>query len=74
VNAGGIISAGLEYQGGFTEKDVWTRVNGIYETTRLVLIQALREERAANEVADEIALSRIAAERRRDNPELRRAS
>jgi glutamate dehydrogenase/leucine dehydrogenase len=74
VNAGGIISAGLEYQGGFTEKDVWTRVNGIYETTRLVLIQAMREERAANEVADEIALSRIAAARGREARELRRAS
>ena len=45
VNAGGIISAALEYQGGHEEKDVWARVNGIYETTRLVLIQALREQR-----------------------------
>ena len=48
VNAGGIISAALEYQGGYEEKDVWARVNGIYETTRLVLIQALREQRPSN--------------------------
>jgi leucine dehydrogenase len=74
VNAGGIVSAALEYQGGHSEKDVWTRVNGIYETTRLVLIQAMREQRAANEVADEIALSRIAAARRPGGTELRRAS
>jgi leucine dehydrogenase len=74
VNAGGVVSVALEYQGGFSEKDVWTRVNGIYETTRLVLIQAMREERAANEVADEIALARIAAARRRDTEGLRRAS
>jgi len=74
VNAGGIMSAALEYQSGHAEKDVWSRVNGIYETTRLVLIQAMREERAANEVADEIALSRIAAARHRNTTELRRAS
>ena len=74
VNAGGIMSAALEYQGGHAEKDVWSRVNGIYETTRLVLIQALREERAANEVADEIARSRITAARRRADTKLRRAS
>jgi leucine dehydrogenase len=74
VNAGGIMSAALEYQGGHAEKDVWSRVNGIYETTRLVLIQSMREERAANEVADEIALARIAAARQRSTTELRRAS
>ena len=61
VNAGGIISAALEYEGGHEEKDVWARVSGIYETTRLVLIQSLREQRPTNEVADAMAMSRIAA-------------
>ncbi|HKE45398.1 MAG TPA: Glu/Leu/Phe/Val dehydrogenase [Steroidobacteraceae bacterium] len=74
VNAGGIISAALEYQGGHEEKDVWARVNGIYETTRLVLIQSLREQRPSNEVADAMAMSRIAAARDRAPGELRRAS
>lgn len=74
VNAGGIVSAALEYQGGHDEREVWSRVNGIYETTRLVLIQALREERPANEVADEIAMSRIKTARTRKATNLRRAS
>lgn len=74
VNAGGIVSAALEFQGGHDEKQVWSRVNGIYETTRLVLIQALREQRPANEVADQIAMSRIRAARTRSATELRRAS
>ena len=63
INGGGIISASLEYLGGHDEREVWARVNGIYETTRVVLIRAMREERPANEVADEIAESRIAAAR-----------
>jgi leucine dehydrogenase len=74
VNAGGIISAALEYLGGYDEKEVWARVNGVYETTRVVLIRAMREERPSNEVADEIALGRIAAARAGKAPELRRAS
>jgi leucine dehydrogenase len=74
VNAGGIISAALEYQGGHEERDVWARVNGIYETTRLVLIQALREQRPTNEVADAMAMGRIAATRDKAQDELRRAS
>lgn len=41
VNAGGIVSAALEYLGGYDEKEVWARVNGIYETTRVVLIRAI---------------------------------
>ena len=73
VNAGGIISAALEYQGGHEEKEVWARVNGIYETTRLVLIQALREQRPANAVADAMAMSRIAAASDKSR-ELRRVS
>lgn len=74
VNAGGIISAALEYQGGYEEKDVWARVNGIYETTRLVLIQALREQRPSNAVADAMAMSRIAAGREQAPEGLRRVS
>jgi leucine dehydrogenase len=74
VNAGGIISAALEYLGGHDEKEVWARVNGIYETTRVVLIRAMREERPANEIADEIATSRIEAARRAPQQGLRRAS
>lgn len=74
VNAGGIISAALEYQGGHEEKDVWARVSGIYETTRLILIQALREQRPSNEVADELAMSRIVTARERAAESLRRAS
>ena len=74
VNAGGIVSAGLEYLGGHDEREVWSRVNGIYETTRLVLIQALREERPSNQVADELATHRIRAARNRKATELRRAS
>ncbi len=74
VNAGGIVSAALEYQGGHDEREVWSRVNGIYETTRLVLIQAMREERPANEVADELAMTRLRAARTRQATELRRAS
>jgi leucine dehydrogenase len=74
VNAGGIVSAGLEYLGGHDEREVWSRVNGIYETTRLVLIQALREERPTNQVADELAMHRIRAARSRKATELRRAS
>lgn len=73
VNGGGIISASLEYMGGHDEREVWARVSGIYETTRVVLIRAMREERPANEVADEIAESRITAARRAPE-ELRRAS
>ena len=52
----------------------WARVTGIYETTRVVLIRALREERPANEVADEIAAARIAAARATPAAEMRRAS
>lgn len=74
VNGGGIISASLEYMGGHDEREVWARVNGIYETMRVVLIRAMREERPANEVADEIAESRITAARRARPEELRRAS
>jgi leucine dehydrogenase len=74
VNAGGIMSAGLEYLGGHDEREVWSRVNGIYETTRLVLIQAMREERPANQVADDMAMHRIRAARARKATELRRAS
>jgi leucine dehydrogenase len=74
VNAGGIMSAGLEYLGGHDEREVWSRVNGIYETTRLVLIQAMHEERPANQVADEMAMHRIRAARARKATELRRAS
>jgi leucine dehydrogenase len=74
VNAGGIVSAGLEYLGGHDEREVWSRVNGIYETTRLVLIQALREERPTNQVADELAMHRIRGARARKATELRRAS
>jgi leucine dehydrogenase len=74
VNAGGILSAGLEYLGGHDEREVWSRVNGIYETTRLVLIQAAREKRPTNQVADELAMHRIRAARARKATELRRAS
>jgi leucine dehydrogenase len=74
VNAGGIISAALEYEGGHEEKDVWARVSGIYETTRLVLIQSQREQRPTNEVADAMAMSRIAAAHERTADRLRRAS
>ena len=74
VNGGGIISASLEYMGGHDEREVWARVTGIYETTRVVLIRAMREERPANEVADEIAASRIAAARATPAAEMRRAS
>jgi leucine dehydrogenase len=74
VNAGGIMSAGLEYLGGHDEREVWSRVNGIYETTRLVLIQATREQRPTNQVADELAMHRIRAARARKATELRRAS
>ena len=74
VNAGGIMSAGLEYLGGHDEREVRSRVNGIYETTRLVLIQATREQRPANQVADELAMHRIRSARTRKTTELRRAS
>ena len=74
MNAGGIISAAFEYEGGHEEKDVWARVSGIYETTRLILIQALREQRPTNEVADAMAMSRIAAAHDRTAEQLRRAS
>lgn len=74
VNAGGIISVALEYQGSHDESEVWSRINGIYETTRLVLIQALREQRPTNEVADEMALTRIRTARMRKATELRRVS
>lgn len=74
VNGGGIISAALEYLGGHDEKEVWARVHGIYETTRVVLIRAMREGRPTNEVADEIATSRIEAARRAPAAGLRRAS
>ncbi len=74
VNGGGIISASLEYMGGHDEREVWARVTGIYETTRVVLIRAMREERPANEVADEIAASRIAAARAARPAPMRRVS
>lgn len=74
VNGGGIISASLEYLGGHEEREVWARVTGIYETTRVVLIRAMREERPANEIADEIAESRIVAARAAAPERLRRAS
>ncbi len=74
VNAGGIVSAGMEYLGGHDEREVWSRVNGIYETTRLVLIQAAREERPTNQVADELAMHRIRSARSRKATELRRVS
>ncbi len=74
VNGGGIISASLEYLGGHEEREVWARVTGIYETTRVVLIRAMREQRPANAIADEIAESRIVAARAARPNRLRRAS
>jgi leucine dehydrogenase len=63
VNAGGIINVSLEYAGGHDEKDAWTKVARIYDTTRMVLERAMHEQRAPNAVADEMAKGLIAGAR-----------
>jgi leucine dehydrogenase len=60
VNAGGIINVAMEYTGGHDEKDAWTKIAHIYDTTRMVLERAMKEERAPSAVADEMAKRLIA--------------
>ncbi len=63
INSGGIINVSLEYAGGHDEKEAWTKVARIYETTHMVLERAMNEQRAPNAVADEMAKNLIAAAR-----------
>jgi leucine dehydrogenase len=60
VNAGGIISVAREYNGGATEADVITEIQGIPERLTEVFERAQREERPTNAVADQMARERIA--------------
>ena len=59
VNAGGIISVAREYNGGATEAQVTSEIQGIPGRLTEIFERARREGRATNAVADEIARERI---------------
>jgi len=58
INAGGVIDAGCEYEGYEREK-VMQRVESIYATLLRIFERAGKEQRATNEIADEMARERL---------------
>ncbi|MEO0997981.1 MAG: Glu/Leu/Phe/Val dehydrogenase dimerization domain-containing protein [Pseudomonadota bacterium] len=61
INAGGIISVALEYEGGSTDEAVMRRIDGIGERLRDVFRRAERDGAPTNRVADDMARQIIAA-------------
>ena len=66
INAGGIISVAREYNGGATEAQVTSEINGIPGRLMEIFERARGEGRGTNAVADEMARERIGRARRRD--------
>lgn len=62
INAGGIISVSLEYQGG-SEAQVLADIEGIPQRLTEIFERARRESRTTSEVADEMARERLARRR-----------
>jgi leucine dehydrogenase len=62
INAGGIISVSLEYQGG-SETQVLADIEGIPQRLTEIFERARREGRTTSEVADEMARERLARRR-----------
>ena len=60
INAGGIISVAHEYYGGATEAQVIADLEGIPLRLTEIFERARRENRATNEVADQMARERLA--------------
>jgi leucine dehydrogenase len=59
VNAGGIISVAREYNGGATEAQVVSEIQGIPSRLTEIFERARREARPTNVVADAMARERI---------------
>ncbi len=65
INAGGIINVSREYQGGATEAQVLEDIGQIPLRLTEIFERARRENRATNEVADEMARERLGARRQK---------
>jgi glutamate dehydrogenase/leucine dehydrogenase len=60
ANAGGLINvAGEMRSGGYNKRWVEKKIKDIGKTTRKILLLAKKRKRPANEVADEVAWSRV---------------
>jgi leucine dehydrogenase len=59
VNAGGIISVAREYNGGATEAEVTSEIQGIPGRLMEIFERARRDGRATNAVADQMARERV---------------